>query len=338
MPSVHAERTERRRGFTVIELITAMALLSVLLIMLASITDSAGKAWAQGRSRVDTFQSARSALEIMGRELTPAIVDTRMQFVHLPGEVLSETGAENVAPNSPALLWMAPLGDNGQLRCNGYYLYRDEARRFFRLKRITVAESAKVDPRSVYFPRMINLANPRDPMLRTSPVNAEWFTRSWDRAAFDEEDASNEAAIVSTVADGVVAFWARCVDVLGEPVPLLSEARNHPKSRLFYNSAAFMQMATSKPFDNGSSTIYLAETPESLKSNRVPAAVDLTVITLDSVTLDRISSLPVQNTALDKHGAVDLETSVRAYESALRENNIFTARTFNTRVKLVNGK
>src|SRR6476661_7302489 len=102
------------RAFTLVELITAMALLTVLLVLLVALTDSAGKAWTQGTSRVDTYLSARSALEIMGRELTPAVVDTRMQFVHLPGENLAKAGAQNVAPGSSALLWMAPLGERGQ--------------------------------------------------------------------------------------------------------------------------------------------------------------------------------------------------------------------------------
>ena len=36
--------------------------------------------------------------------------------------------------------------------------------------------------------------------------------------------------------------------LLGKPIPLLAKTGNHPKSPLYYNSAAFFQMATSLPF------------------------------------------------------------------------------------------
>ena len=279
-------------AFTLIELLASIGLLSVLLLLLASVTESAGSAWRLGRSRVDTFQSARTALEIVSRELTPAIVDTRTQFVVAPGQLLTDAGALQVAPESSALLWMAPIGENSELRLVGYYLYRDEARRFYRLKRLYAGPGPSTDPRARYFP--INLDDPRDPQLRTSPIDAKWFTRNFNASAFDEEDATNEAAIVSTAADGVIAFWVQCIDLLGNPIPLLSEAKNHPSSELFYNSAAYIQFATTEPFEGGNSTIFLAETPESLKANRVPAAIDLTVVTLDSVTLGRVQSVPLQ--------------------------------------------
>ena len=94
---VAAPPAKATAAFTLIELLAAISLLSVLLLILASVTESAGSAWRLGRSRVDTFQSARSALEIMARELTPAVVDTRMQFVVAPGKLLTDAGALGVA-------------------------------------------------------------------------------------------------------------------------------------------------------------------------------------------------------------------------------------------------
>ena len=326
-----------KRGFTLVELLISMTLLSLIMIILTSIIDSAHRAWKEGQSRTEAFQSARTCLEIMARELTPAVVDTRMQFVVAPGTLLSDYGAANVAPNSSTILWMSPLGSESDLRCVGYYLYRDEARKFYRLKRIFMGPEDIKGDAVKYFPKMVNLENPRDPELRTSPVNADWFTRNWDEDTFDEEDVSNDDAVVSTAADGVVAFWIQCVDVLGNPIPSLSQSKIHPPSDLTYNSAAYFQIATSTPFETGGSFYYLKKTPQSMKGNKVPSAVDLTVVTIDTSILEKGLVPPQQTNVYDINGALDVEASVRQYEDDLRLRKIHTARTFTTRAKLVNG-
>jgi prepilin-type N-terminal cleavage/methylation domain-containing protein len=318
-------------GFTLVELLVSLALLTFLMLVLGSVTESASRAWRDGQNRTETFQSARTSLEIVARELSPAVVDTRMQFVLAPSTILSAAGAKNVAPQSPALLWMAPLGENGSLRCVGYYLYRDEAKQFYRLKRIFIA------PASRYFPIMVNKSNPRDATLRTSPVHAEWFTRTWNGDAFDEENPDNVEAVVSAASDGVVAFWVQCLDSLGRPIPGLNRSTVHPASSLHFNSAAYFQAATSTPFEAGVSFRYLAASPQAMKANRVPAAVDLTVVTIDSRLLIRGVIVPEQVNVYDEAGALDLEASTRQFDAALRKNGIHSARTFSTRTKLVNG-
>lgn len=328
-------------AFTLVELLVSAALLSFIMLILAAVTESASRAWREGQGRTETFQSARTALEIVTREITPAIVDTRMQFVVAPGDLLSRAGAPNVAPNSPAILWMAPLGDNSSLCCVGYYLFRDEKRGFYRLKRIFLPSptSTKASP---YFPQMTSANNPRDPLLRTSPVNADWFTRNWNGKTFDEEDATDTQVPVSTATDNVIAFWVQCLDVLGKPIPLLDKSDVHPTSELFYNSAAYFETATSNSFDNGRTFLYLRQTAQSMKANRVPAAVDLTLITIDSRTLARGVTIPdlpdpLDSRFLDTNNATNVEALVQEYQSRLKDRHIYNARTFSTRAKLVNG-
>ncbi len=335
-PVFASGRRRSSSALTLVELLVSMALLTFLMLVLAGITEAASRAWREGQSRTETFQSARTALEILARELTPAVVDTRMQFVVALGDLLTDAGAQHVAPNSPALLWMAPLGDDGSLRVVGYYLYRDEARKFHRLKRLFIAPPTPTKP-STYFPRLVNKTDPRDPKLRTSPVDAEWFTRTWDGDAFDEEDPANEKAVVSAAADGVAAFWVQCVDVLGRPVPLLSKSPVHPPSMLHYNSAAYFQVATTTPFEGGRSFQYLADSPQAMKANRVPAAIDLTIVTFDSRVLARGLKVPEQVQLYRADGSIDIEASVAQFDALLRQNGIRNARTFSTRAKLVNG-
>ena len=272
-----------------------MAITTVVMVLLFGALEVVSSAWIDGERRIDTHQRARGALELVARELTPAVVDTRMQFVMLPSYLLADVGATHVVPNSPAMLWMAPIGTNGELRCVGYYLYRDTERKFYRLKRIFI----KPD-NDLYFPKLTNYDNAR-------------------------------------AADGIIAFWVQAYDLLGNPIPWVSESVNHPSSDLIYNSAAYFQMATTTPFDNGESFAYLSESPMVMKGNKVPAEIEISVVTIDRTTMARDPEIPEMQLILRADGSLDVDESVDLFLEELKANGINRSKVFSTRVKLVNG-
>lgn len=310
----------------------AFSVLSILMVILLGAVPPVTSTWVESERRIETYQRARGALELFTREITPAVVDTRMQFVVLPGEMLESAGAENIAPLSPALIWMAPLGEAGEIRCVGYFLFRDGERGFYRLKRIYIRPG---NPDG-YFPRLVNRGDARDLTMRTDPTSARWFLENWDAAAFDESDPSNDSVVVSTAADGVVAFWVQSFDLLGEPLTWLSEAKNHPSSDLMFNSSAYFQMATTVPFDSGETTEFLRKTQQVMKANRIPAEIEVSIVTIDSSLLAReVEIPPMRSTLVD--GKLDMEDSVSNYLGMLEAEGIEGAEVFTTRVKLVNG-
>ncbi len=113
--------------------------------------------------------------------------------------------------------------------------------------------------------------------------------------------------------------------------------KNHPKSELFYNSAAFFQMATTEPFENERTVLFLAQGPQTMKANRVPQAVEFTIVTLDQASIQKASSLPEQTNEVDRTGALDVAASLQQFRDRLREQGIQTTRTFTTRARLING-
>ena len=125
-------------GFTLVELLVSMTILAFILATLTGAVSMVANTWQSSEERVEAFQSARGALEMITREMTPASIDTKMQFAVMPGSLLEDVGADFIAPNSPAVFWMAPLGLDGEMRCVGYYLYRNDERRMYRLKRYYV--------------------------------------------------------------------------------------------------------------------------------------------------------------------------------------------------------
>lgn len=323
----------RKEAFSILEMLVAVSVFSGLLLLLSSVVAVVTDAWVKSEQTIQTNQRARAALELFTREVTPAVVDTRMQFIVAPGEDLDVVSAHNIAPNSPAAFWMAPLGTGGELRCVGYYLYRNEELKHFRLKRIYIRENNE----DGYFPKLVDLANARNVGMRTDPVTSKWFTANWEKEAFDDNSAGNQKVIVSTVADGVIAFWVQCLDLLGNPIPLVSESENHPRSDLLFNSAAYFHMATSTPFDNGDSFVYLAKSPFVMKAHRLPAEMEITIVTIGDVVLDRDYSIPRMENVINENGSLNISKSVHLFFEKLKTVGIKDAEVYTTRVKLSNG-
>lgn len=321
------------------EMMVTVTILAVMLLLLAEALDPAMRLWGEGEQRIEKYQSARAALELITREMTPAVVDTRMQFVVMPGQLLvDELGLKNVEGTAPAMFWMAPLGERNRLHCVGYYLARDDDRKRYRLKRLFVPPHPPGDPYEQHpsYPRMMNFAENRGEQNRTSPVNADWFLANWKHKQFDDQDPENDEVIVGTVADGVIAMWVQCYDLLGNPIPWVSMSDVHPDSELIYNSAGFFYAATSEEFEEAKTFSYAAEHELSMKANRVPAAMEIKIYTIDHHQLLRGVEVPEMENVMDGD-RLDLDASVQRFEEKLAAAGIDRPESFSTRVKLLNG-
>jgi hypothetical protein len=68
-------------GFTLLELISAMATLAMLTALLFGAIDQANRAWLTSENRVETFTQARAALDFMSREISQAITTNTIPFL-----------------------------------------------------------------------------------------------------------------------------------------------------------------------------------------------------------------------------------------------------------------
>lgn len=71
----------RANGFSVLELLVAMAVLSVLVVLMMNMVDSATKLWRHTENSVDSYREARGALITMSRDLQYATVGTNTNWV-----------------------------------------------------------------------------------------------------------------------------------------------------------------------------------------------------------------------------------------------------------------
>jgi len=317
-----------------IEVLVAMAVFAVLMIFLLGAMSTITRMYVDSDNKTRSDEKGRAVIELISREVTPAAIDTRMQFVILPGEKLSDAGAVNVVETSPAMLWMAPLGPGGELRCVGYFLTGDTDLKKYRLKRIFI----KSDNPFGYFPGVDKGENAADVKNRTSPTDAGWFTDAWDEDAFDDVSDANDKVMISTVSDGVVAFWVRALDSMGNPVPQVSSSEVHPESDLYYNSAAYFYMADGEPFDEGGTFVYLKKNRLSMKANRLPSAVELAIVMIGEDNLNRGPAVPEQVNVVDPEtGRLDMDSSIKDYREKLKDAGFIGPRVFRTTVKITNG-
>lgn len=113
----------RRGAFTIVELMVTVAILSLVLLILSSITDATRRTWIYTSGKVEQFRAARDAFEAMTRKLSQATLNTYWDYDSLtaPSRYLRQSelrfisggAAELTARGNAtghAIFFQAPLG------------------------------------------------------------------------------------------------------------------------------------------------------------------------------------------------------------------------------------
>lgn len=295
------------KAFTLVELLVAMAVLSVLAVFLSLLLGGVSRAWTSGEQQVESFQNGRAILDLMTREVAQAAISPRLQLIQNP---VLPSGAGQRA-NSDSLFWQAPLSTtaSGSLSEIGYFLNDAyELKRFF------------VPPTS---PDYAIYSNP--PTATAAP----WLTTPFP--SITEFDA-----VTSTISRGVLAVWIRCIGVNGVAVPWFNiRSPEAPSgSRIRYNSAGRFQpaIAAQTPPPGSSSWPYTAST--TVQAHRLPKGIEITVVTLDRRTLQRNPAIPSIPASADPD---QIRGAIGTFNDQLVAAGVSTARTFTTQVNLANG-
>ncbi len=63
-----------RRGFTLVEMLVSISIVSFMLVVLAQVTGLTEKAWRLEQNRIDNFTKARSMLDLISDDLQRAVI------------------------------------------------------------------------------------------------------------------------------------------------------------------------------------------------------------------------------------------------------------------------
>jgi prepilin-type N-terminal cleavage/methylation domain-containing protein len=70
----------RTPAFSLLEVLVAMSVLSILLVLLLSVTNNASKLWRANENRVDSYREARAAINIIAHDLDSLYASTNTAF------------------------------------------------------------------------------------------------------------------------------------------------------------------------------------------------------------------------------------------------------------------
>ncbi len=125
-----------REGFTLIEVLVSMAVLSVIVLMMSNLLNSALQSLSNGESDQERHRSGRALTDFIGRELRAALLPTEieaasgqanLQLVINPTQILAST--DNLGGsgylNADTIFWQAPLATDatyGDIAEVGYFV------------------------------------------------------------------------------------------------------------------------------------------------------------------------------------------------------------------------
>lgn len=114
--------TPLREGFTLLELLLAIVILSLIIILLAGMGDGASQLWREASIKRETSREAGAALRMIGEDLRSAVITTNPATLVIG----KETGEWSVPGQGNSLFFTTLEPDmHGDLCATGYFVASD---------------------------------------------------------------------------------------------------------------------------------------------------------------------------------------------------------------------
>lgn len=200
------DRRGRIPGFTLLELLVGVAILTILVVILSGVFGGVSKTWQLGQSNNERLQNIRAITDFLTGELRSALLPinrtdkANLQFVINPANISSSFR------NADSLFWQAPVAADqtlGDVAAIGYFVRWDESKPSNprpNLCRFYVSDSTSGTNFLVY-----SQAGGSVPWLTDAIINAV-------------APADKANAYQGLIAENVVALFAQCLDVKGRPI------------------------------------------------------------------------------------------------------------------------
>jgi prepilin-type N-terminal cleavage/methylation domain-containing protein len=265
-----------RRGFSLVELLMALSVFSLLIVILAAVAQNVSDVWVFTQKRTSRQQSARAVMDFITRDLQcalPPIIPkstTSLQMVRNPTS-LEPTPVNYRSGNT--LFWQAPAttdASRGDIAIVGYFI------------RWTASNKAMLC--RLFVPPRVTAE-----LIEASPTN--WVNQGVIGDWAPADSGNNYLGLMS---ENVVGFWAEALDPNGNTITSPSADFN---SRLGYSY---------KPPG--------ATDPIQVLPGSLPSAIRVSIATLDPRSAARLNT-SLQTKANSVANADEFVTSVLADNS-----------------------
>ena len=251
-------------AFTLVELLVATAVLSVLIVLLAQVMSMVSDAWSGGTGRAERQQNGRALVDFIGRELRAAAlpvdpqsngVTPDLQFVVNPPAVPEKYRQPH------AIFWQAPIATDtsrGNMAELGYFVRWDESR---------------TPPRAILCRVFVNPGEPQHKVYD----NLAWLS---EEVLQQVAPADATTGYRGLFAENVIGFWARCLDSTGNVISQSGGERGEFDSRKGYLDTSY---------DADGATINVTRTAPVL-----PSSVEISLLMLDSRAAGTITTATME--------------------------------------------
>lgn len=255
-PSPKNDKPSRNRvsAFTLVELMVATAVLSVLVVLLAQVMSMVSDAWSGGTGRAERQQNGRALVDFVGRDLRSAAlpvdpnsngVTPDLQFVVNPETVPGRFRQPH------AIFWQAPIATDtskGNMAEIGYFVRWDEAH----------------DPPRAMLCRVFT--NPGEAQHKVYQT-LDWLSEEKLQTLAPVDPATGYRGLF---AENVIGFWARCLDSTGN---LITQAGGGVQRGTFDSRKDYLD--TSYNAEGATASV-------TRKAPTLPSSVEISLLMLDS--------------------------------------------------------
>lgn len=286
----HIHNKDRARGFTLVELLMAIAVFVVVGTILVSIASSSSNVWQQGIAHNDRRTVARTVFERMSQDLRDVTQPNdfsmpKLQMVINPTDGNPRLGAGFLLPQ--AIFWQAPVttsGTNGDLAAVGYFI-----------QWVGSGNNAR--------PKLCRLyIDPSSPAYTVySSGTLTWSSTITDTliSGANGAPATQATGYQGQLAENVLGLWVQALDQQLQPIA--KDASGVAFSPGQFDSArGYISTAIYSTGTTTSGTIPMsypgmvspsgsAVPPFTGGNGALPAALDVAIITVDSRTAMRLT-------------------------------------------------
>ncbi|MBB5038663.1 Verru_Chthon cassette protein C [Prosthecobacter dejongeii] len=342
--SVSASSLRRGAAFTLVEVLVSMTVLIILLLVSAQVIGTVQSTWTQSNARVSQFREARTAFDIITRNLSQATLNSYidydtsylqdgvaavtttapqnyirksdLRFVSKRAEDLLQVGGGGGNTPGHAVFFQAPLGvahdpnyvGLDRLLCGRGYFVQYTSDAFF-TPAVLPAITPKYRYRLMEFspPAEKNLIYPAAAAVQGPPTD-DWFAAAG--VPLENEEQPTDRGLTRPIADNIVALIV--APQLETPVQ-------------------GGQVELQSTFDFDSANVPGATNQNQGNLHRLPPMVRVILVAIDERTADRLSQVgdpatpplgDIINGQLDTGGAENLNLTMQNISNALSAQNV----------------
>jgi prepilin-type N-terminal cleavage/methylation domain-containing protein len=229
LPGIERRLRASRAGFTLVELLVSIAVLTLMVLFLGAILNHTSKLWSIGENDVQRMENLRAITDSVGNDMRGALLPldrtnlNSLQFVVNPATITASSY------NGDTVFWQAPIattGTAGDVAEAGYFVKWDLSKpsnprsllcRFFVNPDGSFPHSET--PGSNYLIYNPHVTIPNNASPEPWLLQAGWLSDSVINAVAPGINSVGSAqAYQGLFAENVIGLWIRCRDFFGQPI------------------------------------------------------------------------------------------------------------------------